>query len=154
VHPGDARAFALLIGPCLVVVLAETGYSTVAAFYHRFMDAYFTLVNIQHMLRLDDLRWVSGDVAEPYIRSRLGGFISQWADSIDWLKQNRGLTVEAVKQAALEGQLVQYRDILKNLFGKSPVFQAGTLSDAPRTMWAFELASLLLVPAIFATGLS
>jgi hypothetical protein len=53
VDAGDVKALGLLIGPALIVWLAEVGYSTVRVFYHRFMDAYFTLLNIQRMLTVD-----------------------------------------------------------------------------------------------------
>jgi hypothetical protein len=154
-HPGDRRVFGLLIGPVLVAWLAEVGYSTVAAFYHRFMDAYFTLVNVQQMLRLNDPSWVSSEVGDPYVRNKYGG-LSQWVDPIDWLKKQDQLTVEAAKQVVLAEQLVRNRDILKNVLGKGkpPGFRAGTLLNARRTMWAFEVASVLLVPTILITGLS
>jgi hypothetical protein len=147
-------AFGLLIGVALILVLAELGYSTVAAFYHRFIDAYFTMINIQQMLRLNDRNWIAGQLGEPYARSKYGGFMAQWVDPIDWLKGNQKLTVEAAKQIAVGSQPVRHRDILKNLFGMSSVFPACTLLNARRTMWAFEVASLLLVPAVLVTGLS
>lgn len=43
---GDLRTLWLLAGPGLAVWLAEVGYSTVKVFYHRFIDAYLTLLNI------------------------------------------------------------------------------------------------------------
>jgi hypothetical protein len=154
VQPGDRRAFGLLIGPGLTVVLAEVGYSTVAAFYHRFMDAYLTLVNVQQMLRLNDPGWLSAELGKPYVHSRYGGFMAQWVDPIDWLTEHQQSTIEDAKTCVLERQPVRHRDIMKNLFGKFSVFQARTLLDARRTMWAFEFVGLLLVPAVLATGLS
>lgn len=154
VHQGDRRAFGLLIGVALILVLAEVGYSTVAAFYHRFIDAYFTLINIQQMLRLNDWNWMAAELGKPYARSKYGGFMAQWVDPIDWLKGHQELTVEAAKKIAIDSQPVRHRDILKNLFGKSSVFSARTLLDARRTMWAFEFVSLLLAPAVLVTGLS
>ena len=154
VDPGDRRVFALLIGVGLMVALAEVGYSTVAAFYHRFVDGYFTLVNIQQMLRLNESTWVSAELGEPYVRSKFGGFMAQWVDPIDWLKGHRDWTVEDAKCAAVDKQPVRHRDILKNFFGQSSVFPARTLLDARRTMWAFEVASLLLATAVLLTGFS
>jgi len=55
-HVGDPRGRWLIAGPALVFCLAEVGYSTVRVFYHRFLDAYFTLLNIEHMLKLDQAR--------------------------------------------------------------------------------------------------
>jgi hypothetical protein len=117
VHHGDRRAFGLLIGVALILVLAEVGYSTVAAFYHRFIDAYFTLINIQHMLRLNDWNWMAAELGKPYPRSEYGGFMAQWVDPIDWLKGHQELTAEAAKKIAIDSQPVRHRDILKNLFG-------------------------------------
>jgi len=65
VDSGNPRVFLLLIAPGLVLWLAEVGYSTVKVFYHRFIDAYFTLLNVQAMLRLNDPSWVSAEVAPP-----------------------------------------------------------------------------------------
>jgi hypothetical protein len=85
VDAGDPRIFFLLLVPGLAVWLAEVGYSTVKVFYHRFIDAYFTLLNIQHMLRLDDADWVTAGVAHPRNLSLYGGFIAKWAGAVEWL---------------------------------------------------------------------
>jgi hypothetical protein len=154
VHQGDRRAFGLLIGAALILVLAEVGYSTVEAFYHRFIDAYFTLINIQQMLRLNDWNWIAAESGKPYARSKYGGVMAQWVDPIDWLKRHQELTVEEAKEIAMKSQPVKHRDILKNLFAKPSEFPARTLMDARRTMWAFEFASLLLAPAVLVMGLS
>jgi hypothetical protein len=76
-HPGDLRAFRLLTGVGLAVWLAEVGYSTVKVFYHRFIDAYLTLLNVQRMLRLDDSKWIAPGVARPFVPSKYGGFAAQ-----------------------------------------------------------------------------
>src|SRR5215208_3961585 len=47
IDSGNPRVFLLLIAPGLVLWLAEVGYSTVEVFYHRFIDAYFTILNVQ-----------------------------------------------------------------------------------------------------------
>jgi hypothetical protein len=154
VHPGDRRAFGLLIGVALVLMLAEVGYSTVKVYYHRFIDASFTLVNIQKMLRLNDSGWMAAELDSPYVRSRFGGFMAQWVDPIDWLKKHQDLTVEEAKKFVLDKQPVRHKDILRNLFGELPEFPARTLLNARRTMWAFEVASLVLVPAVLVAGLS
>jgi hypothetical protein len=65
VDSGNLRALWLLIGPGLVVWLAELGYSTIRAFYHRFIDATFTLLNIEHMLRFDDPHWITTGISNP-----------------------------------------------------------------------------------------
>src|SRR5215475_5740966 len=75
---GDLRALWLLIGPGLAVWLAEVGYSTVKVFYHRFIDAYLTLFNVQRMLRLDDSGWMDPGIAQPFVPSKYGGFAAQW----------------------------------------------------------------------------
>jgi hypothetical protein len=49
---GDLRGLALLIGPLLTVVLAINGYSTVQAFYRRFVEAWVTIINIESMLHI------------------------------------------------------------------------------------------------------
>jgi hypothetical protein len=154
VDSGDRRAFYLLIAPGLVLWLAEVGYSTVKVFYHRFIDAYFTLVNIQQMLRLSDSSWVSAEVATPRIISAYGGFIAQWAGAIEWLNNKGQLGVETAKQTLLDDQLSTPLDVVRRIRGWSPQLRAVTLRDARTTMWAFEFASLLLVPAIVVTGLS
>jgi hypothetical protein len=79
--------------------LAEVGYSTVKVFYHRFIDAYFTLLNIQQMLRLNDSSWVSAEVAAPRTTSAYGGFIAQWAGAIAWLSNKGQLSVETASKA-------------------------------------------------------
>ncbi len=101
VDAGDVKALGLLIGPALIMWLAEVGYSTVRVFYHRFVDAYFTLLNIQRMLRFDDSNWVTAAVAPPRIPSAYGGFIAQWAGGLDWLKGHPQLDMETAKQTIL-----------------------------------------------------
>jgi hypothetical protein len=151
---GDLRTLWLLAGPGLAVWLAEVGYSTVKVFYHRFIDAYLTLLNIQRMLRLDDSKWIAPGIAQPFIPSKYGGFIAQWVGAVEWLEDHRQLNAEVAKQAILEEQMVAPAGALRHLRGKRPGFRATTLRDARVTMWAFELASLLLVTAIIVTGLS
>jgi hypothetical protein len=154
VGAGDLRLLWLLPGPALAVWLAEVGYSTVKVFYHRFIDAYFTLLNVQQMLRFNDPDWVASGIARPRIPSRYGGFIAQWVGAVEWLEDHRQSNLEEAKQAILEEQLTTPADVLRYMRGKSPEFRATTLRDARMTMWAFELASLLLVPAIIVTSLS
>jgi hypothetical protein len=153
VERGDRRAFGLFIGLALIMVLAEVGYSTVGAFYHRFIDAYFTMINIQQMLRLNDLDWIAAELSKPYARSKYGGFMAQWVEPIDWLKGHQESSVEKAKSDAMKLQAVKHREILRNLFGERSEFPMRTLLDARRTMWAFEVASLLLAPAVLVTGL-
>jgi hypothetical protein len=154
VDVGDPRALTLLLAPGLVVWLAEVGYSTVKVFYHRFIDAYFTLLNIQQMLRLDDSNWVSAGVAVPRNLSAFGGFVAKWVGAVEWLNEHQQLTMEKAKQTILDDQLATPMDVLRRLRGWSPGLKAVTLRDARTTMWAFELASLLLVPAIVVTALA
>lgn len=154
VDSGNPRAFLLLIAPGLVLWLAEVGYSTIKVFYHRFIDAYFTLLNVQAMLRLNDPSWVSAEVAPPRTTSAYGGFIAQWAGALEWLNRKGQLGVEAAKQTLLDDQLSTPIDVVRRIRGWSPELWAVTLRDARTTMWAFEFASLLLIPAIIATGLS
>ena len=151
---GDLRTLWLLAGPGLAVWLAEVGYSTVKVFYHRFIDAYLTLLNIQRMLRLDDSKWIAPGITQTFIPSKYGGFIAQWVGAVEWLKDHRKMNAEVAKQTIMEEQMVAPADALRYLRGKRPRFPAITLRDTRVTMWAFELASLLLVAAIIVTGLS
>ena len=148
VDAGDLRVLSLLLAPGLAVWLAEVGYSTVKVFYHRFIDAYFTILNIQHMLRLDDPHWMASGVARPRNPGSYGGFIAKWVGAIEWLDDHQQLSMEQAKQTILEDQLATPRDLLRRLRGWSPGLQAVTLRDARITMWAFELASILLIPVI------
>jgi len=154
VGTGDTRALWLLAGPGLAVCLAEVGYSTVRVFYHRFIGAYFTLLSIQRMLRLDDSHWVAPGIEQPITPSRYGGFITQWAGAVDWLKDHQQPDLEQAEEGFLSKQLPTLADAFKYLRGKPSRFRAITLRDARLTMWAFELASLLLIPAIVVTSLS
>ena len=43
---------ALLLGPVLIVVLAINGYQTVQTFYHRFVQAWVTSINLESMLHI------------------------------------------------------------------------------------------------------
>lgn len=151
---GDLRGLWLLTGPGLAVWLAEVGYSTVKVFYHRFMDAYLTLLNVQRMLRLDDSKWITPGIARPFVPSKYGGFVAQWVGAVEWLEGHRQLNAEVAKQVILEEQMVTPAGALRYLRGKRPGFRAITLRDARITMWAFELTSLLLMPAIIVTALS
>jgi hypothetical protein len=149
---GNRRALWLLIGPGLVVWLAELGYSTVRAFYHRFIDATFTLLNIEHMLRFDDPHWITTGISNPLVSSAYGGFIAQWAGAVDWLKDHQTLTLEAAKQALLEHQPATPINRFRQRRGGAANARAVTLLDARTTMWAFELASLLLAAAFVVTA--
>jgi hypothetical protein len=154
---GDPRLLWLLTGPVLAICLAEVGYSTVSVFYHRFIDAYFTLLNVQRMLRLNDSSWVAPGIARPRIFSKYGGFIAQWDEALEWLDKNQQSDhsdLEKTKTAVLGKQLTTPASVLSYLREESPKFRAATLRDARITMWAFELASLLLVPGIIITSLS
>lgn len=153
VDSGNRRALWLLIGPGLVVWLAELGYSTVRAFYHRFIDATFTLLNIEHMLRLDDPDWITTGIRYPLVPSAHGGFIAQWAGVVDWLKDHQTLTLEAAKQALLEYQPATPIDRFRQRRAGAGRARAVTLVDARTTMWAFELASLLLAAALLVTAI-
>jgi hypothetical protein len=151
---GDMRVLWLLAGPGLVVCLAEIGYSTAKVFYHRFIDAYFTLLNVQRMLHLDDSDWVAPGISQPTIPSRYGGFIAQWEGAVDWLKGHPQPDLEQAKEEFLSKQLPTPADAFRYLRGKPSRFRAITLRDARVTMWVFELAGLLLVPAIVVTSLA
>jgi hypothetical protein len=70
------------------------------------------------------------------------------------LEGHRQLNAEVAKQVILEEQMVTPAGALRYLRGKRPGFRAITLRDARITMWAFELTSLLLMPAIIVTALS
>jgi hypothetical protein len=150
---GDAKAFGLLIGPALIVWLAEVGYSTVRVFYHRFMDAYLTVLNIQRMLKFGDASWVAPGLATPRIMSAHGGFIAQWVGALDWLDGHPQLDLETAKQTILGQQPATPIDIIRRPGTNASRFRAVTLRDARATMWAFELAGLLLVPVILVTSL-
>jgi hypothetical protein len=152
VDSGNRRALWLLIGPGLVIWLAELGCSTVRAFYHRFIDATFTLFNIEHMLRFDDPHWITTGISNPLVPSTYGGFIAQWAGAIDWLKDHQTLTLEAAKQAFLECQPATLIDKFRQRRVGAGSAGAVTLIDARTTMWAFELASLLLAAALVVTA--
>jgi hypothetical protein len=106
------------------------------------------------MLRLNDPSWVSAEVAPPRTTSAYGGFIAQWAGALEWLNSRGQLSVEAAKQTLLDDQLSTPLDVVRRIRGWSPELWAVTLRDARTTMWAFEFASLLLIPAIIVTGLS
>jgi hypothetical protein len=149
---GDFRVFGLLIGPLLMFIVAEVGYLMVRVFYHRFMDASLALINISRMLRLDDLTWVSDELAPPLMVSRYGGFASQWVGAREWLKQHRDLDLEAAKQAILGQQVSTPIGLLRGHRRSLPRLPTVTLTAARRTMWAFEASGLLLVPVIIATG--
>src|SRR6266446_5166834 len=49
---GDLRGLALLLGPALIFVLAWNGYQTVRTFYHRFVEAWVTAINLESMLHI------------------------------------------------------------------------------------------------------
>jgi hypothetical protein len=151
---GHLRLLWLLTGSGLAIWLAEVGYSTVEVFYHRFIDAYFTLLNVQRMLRLDDSDWMASGISQPRMPSKYGGFIAQWDGAVQWLANHRPPDLETAKQAALDEQPTTSASALRYVRGKSPKFRAATLRNARITMWAFELASLLLMPAIIITSLS
>jgi hypothetical protein len=139
IDSGDLRVLWLLVGPGLVVWLAEVGYSTARVFYHRFIDAYFTLLNVQHMLRLDDPGWLSTEVANPRVFSAYGGFIAQWEGAIDWLEDHRTLSLEAAKRALLDSQLATPIDILSRRRAGPRGVRTVTLMDARMTMWHSNL---------------
>jgi hypothetical protein len=74
--------------------------------------------------------------------------------AIDWLNRKGESSLETAKQTLLNDQLSTPLQVVRRIRGWSPELRAVTLRDARTTMWAFELASLLLVPAIIVTGLS
>jgi hypothetical protein len=151
---GDAagiRVLWLLLGPILMIGIAEIGYSMVEVFYHRFMDATLTLLNISRMLRLDDLDWVSSDLAAPLVPSRYGGFIAQWSGLRTWLQENPQADLEGTKEA----MLAQSARKLLGTGGRRPrSLRLGTasLTAAHRTMRAFEAGSVALMLAIVAAA--
>jgi hypothetical protein len=106
------------------------------------------------MLRLDDSRWIDPGIAQPFVPSKYGGFAAQWVGAVEWLEDHRQVNAEVAKQEILEEQMVTPAGAFRYLRGRRPRFRAITLRDARITMWAFELASLLLVPGIIVTGLS
>ena len=169
VDPDDLRGLGLLIGPALIVWLAEVGYSTVDVFYHRFLDASVTLLNVRTMLKLDDPTWRSIEVDQPRILSKHGGFIPQWEGMVDWLEKYQELHPDSNAEEARNALLGEQGTTLRRVFRKDPRgrreaqksqrdkrsrFQAMTLRDARRTMWAFELAGLLLALTIVITRVS
>jgi hypothetical protein len=149
---GDTRILALLIGPILIVCLAELGYSTLRVFYHRFMDASLTLINVQRMLELDKQDWNSARIQPAPVPSKYGGFIAQWGGLQDWLEVHPGTTLEDAKQGILNDQLGTPLQILGRTRSGARRFAAVTLRDARMTMWAFEASGVLLVPVIIASS--
>jgi len=134
------------------VCLAELGYSTLRVFYHRFIDASLTLLNIQRMLGLETQGWESASLAPAPVPSKYGGFVAQWVGLHDWLEAHPNTTLEDAKDAILNDQLGTPLDILRKRSG-SPRFTAVTLRDARMTMWVFEASGLLLIPVIIASSL-
>jgi hypothetical protein len=104
------------------------------------------------MLRSDDPHWITTGISNPLVPSAYGGFIAQWAGAIDWLKDHQTLTLEATKQAFLECQPATPIDEFRQRRVGAGSARAVTLIDARTTMWAFELASLLLAAALVVTA--
>jgi len=149
---GDTKILALLIGPILIICLAELGYSTLRVFYHRFIDASLTLLNIQRVLDLDKQDWTSARISPAPVPSKYGGFIAQWVGLQDWPEAHPGTTLEDAKQSILNDQLGTPLHILRRTRSGSRRFTAITLRDARMTMWAFEASGVLLIPVIIASS--
>jgi hypothetical protein len=153
---GDLRVLWLLFGPILMIYIAEIGYSMIEIFYHRFMDATLTLLNITHMLRLDgDFDWILSGLAAPLMPSRYGGFIAQWVGLRDWLTQHPQIDLEATKSAMLGGRPAhRLTGAARGRRSHSLRFGTASLTAARRTMRAFEASGALLSLAIAGTVLN
>ena len=78
IDSGDLRGLSLLIGPLVALYLGRIGYSTVAVFQRRFIEAWITVFNIDSMLDISDLSRLGEGIGKPRFASRYGGFIPQW----------------------------------------------------------------------------
>jgi hypothetical protein len=151
---GQQRVLALLIGPALILVLAEVGHSVATAFYHRFIDATLTALNVQEMLGLHAPTWLPEPMRHHLLQSRYGGFTGQWVGLRDWLRQHAELDLEAAKQTILDQQPSSPIDLIRRIFSGSTTFRAATLTTTRMTMWAFEVAGLSLTLPIISAALS
>jgi hypothetical protein len=150
---GHQRALALLVGPALIIVLAEVGYSVAEVFYHRFIDATLTALNLQDMLGLHAPTWLPETLRGHSLASRYGGFIAQWVGLREWLRQHADLDLEAAKQTIFDQQPRSPVELIRRFFSRSRAFRAATLMTTRKTMWAFEIAGLSLTPAIISASL-
>ena len=153
---GDLRVLWLLFAPILITYIAKIGYSMIEVFYHRFMDATLTLLNVSHMLGLDaDLDWMSRGLSAPLMPSRYGGFMAQWVGVREWLKQYPQADLEAAKSAMLARQVAPtLTGVTRGRRSHSSRFGTASLTAARRTMRAFEMSGVLLSLAIAATALN
>ena len=103
-------------------------------------------------------------VDQPRILSRYGGFIPQWEGFLDWLEEYQVIHPRSNAEEARNAVLREQRTTLRQVFRKGTrgardetrksqqdkrqEFQTMTLRDARRTMWAFQLAGLLLALTI------
>src|SRR5437660_813390 len=70
----------LLLGPCLMFVLAYNGYQTVKTFYIRFVEAWVTTLNLESMLGIRYSLRPSKLGYEPRYMSNQGSFIPTMED--------------------------------------------------------------------------
>jgi hypothetical protein len=80
VEKGDERARLLAAGPVVVIVVSVIAFLTVRVFYRRHIEAWVTLLNVNHMLKLDTDEFVLEPSLprEQRFESESPGFMAQY----------------------------------------------------------------------------
>jgi hypothetical protein len=110
---GDKKGLLLLFGPLLIIGLTLNGYRTIRVFYRRFIEAWITSVNIEHMLRLSGDPSLERGIQKPRFKNSSGSFIMQYerATIRKALKnaESNGWTAEiTVKRVAAKGDTLRF----------------------------------------------
>src|SRR5260370_2589678 len=125
----------LLLGPLLVFILAHNGYSTVETFYHRFVQAWVTTINLQSMLHI---RYST----EPIHLGYEPRYISNHQSFIPTMEDPR---IRSILEEVKGGKRAE--QVTKELIER----KGTTLRNANTTFIAFKVAAVILVAFIVLT---
>jgi hypothetical protein len=132
---GDWRGLALLLGPALIFVLAWNGYQTVRTFYHRFVQAWVTTINLESML---DIRYAP----QPITLAYKPAYISNQQSFIPTIEDDR-------IKGILEGKEKKGAEQVTNELSESK--KGTTLFNAKITFITFAVAAAILAVFIVLT---
>jgi hypothetical protein len=132
---GDLHELILLFGPALIFVLAYNGYTTVQTFYHRFVEAWVTTINLESMLQI---RYAPQPIQLRYKPK----FISNQKSFIPTIEEER---IKGILEA---GEKKEAEQVTKEL-GESK--KGTTLANAKITFIAFGIAAGILAVVIVLT---
>jgi hypothetical protein len=109
-----SRGIVLLVGPLLILLLSFVGYRTVRVFYRRYVEAWITTLNVDHMLGLKPAPARDPEVGAPRFASKFGGgFIAEFErkpirEMLDKAEREKWVAEEVLSKVLAAGDTLRF----------------------------------------------